>query len=481
VDSESLIMKTFLKRSAITFGILCFAALCMGIVFIDSVNHYWRVGGDSGQYVQLIVSNRFIPISVNTNTGRIGINVTNQNTFSIDIAGLPANTNLTGNGATASTTGRIRATAGAGGASFLTTEASGGGGGAIQLISGAGGNVPFATTNATGGTGGSFILNGGSGGSGSLATNSITGGPGGSMVLQGGSGGTSSFATTQAVSGAGGEFQMFAGSSTSPGGGWSRKTGNGGGVTITAGSSGNSTRTNSGNGGAITLTGGNSGSVLTSPGDPGTPGYVELVGGTGGTGDTNANGAPVYITGGGGAVNGPVVLGVTSGGTVRGSVGVGTNSPQAKLHVAGDIALTAAAAPAYQAATPTNSVRTTNWLGLVESAAAAVLEAAFNHFSELVVTNRISAATTITLTNSSPGYAQMKITLLGEASGGSARTVTLVAHTGQLIGNLDIFGTALATSYAFTLTNGNAVEISDELRQLNGTYVHKIVTRQFAF
>lgn len=130
---------------------------------------------------------------------------------------------------------------------------------------------------------------------------------------------------------------------------------------------------------------------------------------------------------------------------------------------------------------PTNNVPTTNILGVTHVGAGAVVEAAFNQTSELVITNRISAATTITLTNGDSRYYQMNITVIGEASGGAARNVTLVANTGQLIANLDIFGTALATSYTFSLTNGNAVAISDKILSLNGTNVHQIVTRQFAF
>lgn len=473
-------MKTFAKRLGISCGVLLGAALCMGIVYIDSINHYWRVGGDSGSYVQLIVSNKLV-LGVNTNTGRIGINSSNQNSVSVDVVGLHAATNLTGNGGSASTSGRIRMTGGAGGASFLTTTASGGTGGAIQMTSGAGGEVPFATTNATGGAGGSVFITGATGGSGSLATNSITGGAGGGIVAQAGAGGTSSFATTQAVSGAGGSFTIIGGSSSAPSGGWSRKTSDGGAVAISAGGAGDSVRTNSGAGGNVTINAGSSGDVTTAPGDPGAAGYVEILGGRGGSGGTNANGGALYLSGGTGAITGPIIIGVTASGTVRGgSVGISTNNPRAKLHVAGDVALTGAAQPVYFATTATNNVLQTNWLGIVQAAAASVLEAAFNQFSELVVTQRISAATTITLTNGSPAYASMSITVLGEASGGSSRNVTLVANTGQLIANLDV-ATALATSYTFALPAGNGVEISDEIRQLNGTNVHKIITRQFTF
>lgn len=99
----------------------------------------------------------------------------------------------------------------------------------------------------------------------------------------------------------------------------------------------------------------------------------------------------------------------------------------------------------------------------------------------VVVTNRASAGNcTLVLTNTASGQ-DFQIVMLGEASGGTSRTITLVPDLGHLVANLDTFGTALATSFSFTLTNGNAVEISDSVRRQNGTNIHNIVSRQYAF
>jgi hypothetical protein len=84
------------------------------------------------------------------------------------------------------------------------------------------------------------------------------------------------------------------------------------------------------------------------------------------------------------------------------------------------------------------------------------------------------------MTNGSRGQ-EMSVAILGEASGGTSRTITIVPQLGHLVANLDTFGSALATSFSFTLTNGNAGEISSSIRRLNGTNVMGIVTRQFAF
>ena len=127
-----------------------------------------------------------------------------------------------------------------------------------------------------------------------------------------------------------------------------------------------------------------------------------------------------------------------------------------------------------------NAVSVTNFGGVIHQVAAAVLVWDTARAGEWNGTNRIGAATTVVITNSVAGKS-IRGTIIGEASGGSSRVVTLQPDTGQLVASLDDFGQALATSFAFTLTNGNAVEIDDEVRVLNGTNIHKIVTRQFKF
>ena len=126
------------------------------------------------------------------------------------------------------------------------------------------------------------------------------------------------------------------------------------------------------------------------------------------------------------------------------------------------------------------SVLATNLIGLVHKAVASVVEFDMNSANFWSVTNRAAAAMSFILTNGATGQS-FSITALGEASGGSSRAVTFIAHTGQLIADLDTFGTALGTSKAVTLTNGNALEVSGLIERLNGTNVIKLVTRQFAF
>jgi len=131
-------------------------------------------------------------------------------------------------------------------------------------------------------------------------------------------------------------------------------------------------------------------------------------------------------------------------------------------------------------AVPNLSVSVTNIVGLLHKAAASVIEIDANSAHSVSVTSRVSAATSIVMTNTADGQ-ELNVTVLGEASGGTSRVVTVIPHTGQLAANLDDYSVALAANVSFTLTNGNAVEISDKVDRINGTNVHKIVTRQFKF
>ncbi len=129
---------------------------------------------------------------------------------------------------------------------------------------------------------------------------------------------------------------------------------------------------------------------------------------------------------------------------------------------------------------PTNNILVTNYLGVVHVAAASVLALDCNQSANWSQTNRATGAQTIVVTNGADGQ-ELSMIIPGEASGGTSRVMTFIANTGQLVADEDTFGTALATSKALTLTNGNFVEMRDTVRRVNGTNVHFIATRQGAF
>lgn len=341
-------MKIFLKRSAIVVGVLFTALLCMGIVYIDNIKHYWQF---SGGFVRLIVNtNAQATITVDTNTLSVGIN-SNNTARSLVVQGRQPATNATGNGSSAATSGQIALVAGTGGSTLENNIGNGGAGGTLVLNGGLGGfPPPLATTNANGGNGGAVNLTGGAGGGGAIvATNAANGGNGGQVQTLAGSGGVpTGIAATNTAGGTGGTIISQAGAGGQPSIGWARKGGNGGPVQFIAGAGGNSVRTNSGNGGSVSFVGGSSGSVTTTPGDAGTAGnitftggssgsavaggnpspggLIEMIGGTGSIGDTNSDGGNLYLTGGvpgSGATPGNVIIGRPSSGTVRGGLMVG--------------------------------------------------------------------------------------------------------------------------------------------------------------
>lgn len=129
-----------------------------------------------------------------------------------------------------------------------------------------------------------------------------------------------------------------------------------------------------------------------------------------------------------------------------------------------------------------NSVATTNIFGVLHKAAATPLFLDANHGRNFTITNRYGAASTIVLTNMWDGD-EVTIVAIGEVSGGAARVITIIGHGGgsAAIADLDNFGTAIAASKAFTLTNGNAVEISARTTRMLESNVTAIVTRQFAY
>lgn len=336
-------MKTFIKRFALTAALLFTALICMGIVYIDNTKHYFY---QAGGIVQMFVHTNYV-FGVDTNTGRVGFGITNT-TSSFSVVGKQPATNATGNGASASASGRVGMTGGKGGGTFAPTTAVGGIGGQILSAGGDGGDVPLATTNATGGAGGTINYSGGIGGMNGVigvATNATTGGAGGGLSFNGGAGGAPASESTNTVGGAGGVLNFNGGQGSTPTAGWARKAGNGGTVNINGGAPGaNAVRTNGANGGAINITGGVGGGVATTPGDGGVPGNINLTAGAmsavsgggngnpgglinitagaGGTGATNSDGGHVFISGGApgaGAVPGNVVLARTSAGASLGA------------------------------------------------------------------------------------------------------------------------------------------------------------------
>lgn len=96
------------------------------------------------------------------------------------------------------------------------------------------------------------------------------------------------------------------------------------------------------------------------------------------------------------------------------------------------------------------------------------------------VTNRMAGNVSLVLTNPISSR-QLRINLIGEASGGTDRAVTLIPDTSSLAVNLDKFAQSKTNSLVFTLTNKNAAEISIETSRLNGTNLWKISVSQFSF
>lgn len=126
------------------------------------------------------------------------------------------------------------------------------------------------------------------------------------------------------------------------------------------------------------------------------------------------------------------------------------------------------------------SVSVTNRAGLVHKTSTSPIELDANAAAYFSVTNRVTADTTVIFTNTSDGQ-EISVTLLGEISGGTTRTLTLVPQLGHLVADLDTFGAALATSASVTLTNGNAIEVNWRVARLNGTNIAGKVSRQYTF
>lgn len=126
-----------------------------------------------------------------------------------------------------------------------------------------------------------------------------------------------------------------------------------------------------------------------------------------------------------------------------------------------------------------NSVWSTNLVGILHKAYASVVALDCNDGNRFRFTNRAASANcTLVITNLAQGQ-EISISMLGEAVAGVARTVTIVPQLGFLVADLDTFGTALATSKTVTLTNGNGIEISLAAKWEIGTNFADVVTRQY--
>lgn len=160
--------------------------------------------------------------------------------------------------------------------------------------------------------------------------------------------------------------------------------------------------------------------------------------------------------------------------------GLGTNTTLYTATVRTNLVLTPESGSGVYLKPAAGSVLITNLVGLIHKSVGAVVELDANAANKFTITNRVTQATTLVFTNTADGQ-EISVTMLGEASGGAARVITLVPQLGHLVSDLDTFGAALATSSSITLTNGNAVEINWQVRRLNGTNIASKITRQFAF
>jgi len=318
-------MKTFTKRLTLVTGMLFTALICMGIVYIDTVQNYWYVNGG---FVKLIVSNRTDQaiMTVDTNLLRVGFN-TNNVTFAWAVMGRSPSNVTTSVGGNAGSVGGTLMRGGAGGNTTIPTSGTGGAGGNLAFFGGDGGQALPATTNSTTGAGGAINFTSGSAGSttGGVATNKTTGGAGGAINFTTAAGAVPDVASTNTQAGAGGQMQIVTGAGGTPSAGFTRQGGAGGPILVTAGAGGSGTRTNGGDGGSITYTAGAAGAVGTAPGEPGNGGTINLNAGSGGSGGTNSNGGSVYAIGGSSsaATPGNVVLARNVTGTARGGVQIG--------------------------------------------------------------------------------------------------------------------------------------------------------------
>lgn len=113
-------------------------------------------------------------------------------------------------------------------------------------------------------------------------------------------------------------------------------------------------------------------------------------------------------------------------------------------------------------------------VGVLEKAAASVVELPYDRVSELMVTNPITAAITVVGTNGVAGRkGRFKI-----RADGTDRVFNYVPNTGQLVANMNSTNTAMATSYSETIMAGFDLEGDVAIDKIQGTNTHYLVTRQ---
>jgi hypothetical protein len=118
----------------------------------------------------------------------------------------------------------------------------------------------------------------------------------------------------------------------------------------------------------------------------------------------------------------------------------------------------------------------------VNAAYASVVEIDQNLGQAVVhnITNRVTGNLSLVLTNPVSSR-QLRINVIGEASGGTDRTVTLIPNTGSFVLNMGTFAQSKTNSFVFTLTNKNFAEITVETARLNGTNLWKTSVNQASF
>lgn len=95
------------------------------------------------------------------------------------------------------------------------------------------------------------------------------------------------------------------------------------------------------------------------------------------------------------------------------------------------------------------------------------------------ITNRVTGNLSLILTNPVSSR-HLKINVIGEATSGTDRTVTLIPHTGSFVVNRENT-TARTNSYQFTLQDGYAANIELDTTRLSGTNLWLVTVNEYAY